>query len=284
MNVPPNSSLAVNLFQTSKPIIGVIHLLPLMGSPRWRGDFRTILQRAVQDALTLIQHGIDGLIIENYGDAPFFPDQVEPHVIAAMTQIAAEVKAKSKGVPVGINVLRNDAQAAMAIATVTDAQFVRVNVHAGVMITDQGIIQGQAHKTLRYRSLLKSEVKIFADVFVKHATPLSTASIASAAQDTYYRGLADALIVTGTGTGVEANVEDIHKVKEAVPEATVFVGSGVNVDNLETMLRHADGAIIGTALKGDGIIENEVDGKRVKKIMQLKKKLFLKSNQGRTAH
>jgi hypothetical protein len=145
-------------FNHPKRIVGVVHLLPLIGSPRSELSFSAIGTRALSDAGTLIDNGIDGLIVENYGDVPFFPDRVEAHTIAAMAVITSEIRERYRQVPMGLNVLRNDAKSALAIATVTQANFIRVNVHTGAMLTDQDVVQGRAYETLRYRSTLGSTV------------------------------------------------------------------------------------------------------------------------------
>ena len=136
------------------------------------------------------------------------------------------------------------------------------------MLTDQGIIQGKAHETLRYRSMLRSKVKIFADVAVKHATLLAETDLATIAEDTFYRGLADAMIVTGVGTGKQANLGHLQQVKDAVPQARVFVGSGVTADTIVGLLQYADGAIVGTCFKRDGMITNEVDENHVRDLIK----------------
>ena len=250
-------------FNHPKPIIGVVHLLPLIGSPKSTVGLADIRSRALSDAGKLINNGINGIIIENYGDAPFFPDQVEAHTVASMTIIAHEIHAHYPQTPIGINVLRNDARSALAIATVTRSDFIRINVHTGGVLTDQGILQGKAHETLRYRTTLNSEVKIFADIAVKHAVPLADIDLGTSAEDTYYRGLADALIVTGLGTGKQICYNHLLQVKNAVPQACVFVGSGVTADTIADVLQCADGVILGTWLKQEGVTTNEVDEKRV---------------------
>ncbi|MFX0163450.1 MAG: BtpA/SgcQ family protein, partial [Candidatus Hodarchaeota archaeon] len=154
-----------SLFQTEKPVIGVIHLPPLPGAPRNLEKIEKILERALEDAKKLEEGGINGIIVENYGDVPYYPESVPPETITSMTVICYEIS-KKISVPLGINVLRNDAKSALAIALATKASFIRVNVHISAMLTDQGLIQGKAHETLRYRSNLKIDTKIFADVKV----------------------------------------------------------------------------------------------------------------------
>ena len=256
------------LFNHPKPVIGVVHLLPLLGSPKAAAGYEDIRSRALSDAGSLINNGIDGIIIENYGDVPFFPDQVEVHTVASMTIIAHEIRETFPMTPIGINVLRNDAKSAMAIATVTQLNFIRTNVHTGAMLTDQGILQGKAHETLRYRTTLDSEVYIFADIAVKHAFPITEIDLGSCAEDTYYRGLADALIVTGSGTGEQTCYDHLQQVKNVVPQACVFAGSGVAADTITELLQCADGVIVGTWLKRNGITSKEVDENRVRELVK----------------
>ena len=256
------------LFNHPKPIIGVVHLLPLLGSPKSTVRSDDVRSRALSDAETLINNGIDGIIIENYGDVPFFPDKVEAHTVASMTVIAHEIREIYPKTPIGINVLRNDAKSAMAIATVTQLNFIRTNVHTGGMLTDQGILQGKAHETLRYRTTLNSEVHIFADIAVKHAFPIADVDLGASAEDTYYRGLADALIVTGSGTGKQTCYDHLLQVKNAVPQACVFAGSGVAADTITNLLQCADGVIVGTWLKRKGVTSNEVDENRVQDLVK----------------
>ncbi len=256
------------LFDQPKPIIGVVHLPPLIGSPQSAQPFHEIRTCALSDAGILIDNGMDGVIIENYGDVPFYPDSVEPHTVAALALVTDEIRGHHPQTPIGLNILRNDAKSAIAIATVTGAHFIRVNVHTGAMLTDQGIIQGRAHETLRYRSTLKSEVKIFADIAVKHAVPLAPIDILASAEDTYHRGLADALIVTGAATGKSTDLDQLKTVKSTVPQASIFAGSGVTTDNLVEVLQYADGVIVGTSIKRDGVTTNEVDPDRVRALIK----------------
>lgn len=258
------------IFKVEKPIIGVIHLKPLIGSPNYEGNFDEILSSALKDARSLIEGGVDGLLIENYGDMPYLKNNVEEHTIASMGIIAWEIK-KAFKLPIGINVLRNASKAALAIASVINASFIRVNVYAYPMITDQGIIEPNAGELLRYRNFLHSNVKIFADVMVKHAFPLVDMKIERVARDTYLRAKADALILTGEETGKSPDMMLIKNVRKAV-DAPILAGSGVNIENILEIIKLADGAIIGTYFKKNGIIGNEVDVERVKRLMDIVKK------------
>jgi len=225
-----------------------------------------VLDGAVRDAGALAEAGFDGLVVENYSDIPFHRDQVPPATVAAMTSAILAVRAVSS-LPVGVNVLRNDAAAALAVAAVAGARFIRVNVHCGSMWTDQGLVEGQAAETLRRREELGADVAIFADVHVKHATPPAASEIGAAAADAWKRGLADALIVSGTGTGAATDMEDLRAVRLAVPEGEIVVGSGVTEQNVAGMLAECDGIIVGSAVMSGGIAGSGVDGSRARALV-----------------
>lgn len=262
------------LFGASKVLVGVVHLPPLPGSPGWGGTMESVLARAQEDALALAEGGADAVIVENFGDVPFTTGPVGPHTVAAMSLAVQAVKDVAR-LPVGINVLRNDPQAALAIAAATGARFVRVNVHYGVMAADEGIIEGRAAETLRYRRSLgvDTAVKVFADVLVKHAQPVGSPDISHVARETVQRGLADAIIVTGPATGSPAALRDLQAVKDAVPEVPVLVGSGLDEANAPEFMSIADGAIVGTSLKVGGLVQNRVDPARVERLARLIKAL-----------
>ena len=256
-----------SLFKTEKPIIGVIHLPPLPGAPRNEEKIEKNLERALEDAKTLEEGGINGIIVENYGDVPYYPESVPPETITSMTVICHEIS-KKISVPLGINVLRNDTKTALAIALVTKASFIRVNVHISALLTDQGIIQGKAHETLRYRSTLKIDTKIFADIKVKHAKSLAPSTlIEEEAKEAINRGQADAIIITGERTGIPPNPENILKVKQALPETPCLVGSGITPKNAKEMLKIADGCIVGTSIKINKKTGNPVDPTLLKKLL-----------------
>lgn len=249
-----------HFFPNPKPIIGVIHLQALPGAPLFNGNLQTIYDQAIAEAEIFNQY-CDGIIIENFKDAPFFPHTVPPETIAAMSAISREVVNRVK-IPVGINVLRNDASAAMAIATAVGAQFIRVNVHINAVVADQGIIEGKAYETLRLRAALQSKVLIFADIGVKHAKPLAGRGLDLETKDLTERGLVDAVIVSGTRTGETTSVEDLKLVKEH-SKVPVLIGSGTTPDSLPILKPYADGFIVGSYFKKEGKADNEVEVERV---------------------
>lgn len=269
------------LFKTRSPIIGVVHLLPLPTSPRWGGNLKTVIDRAAQEATALASGGVDGIIVENFFDAPFTKNQVDPAVVSAMT-VAVQRIQNLVTVPIGLNVLRNDAMSAMAIATIVKAEFIRVNVLTGVMATDQGLIEGEAHQLLRYRRELGSNVKILADVLVKHARPLGSVNLTNAVQDTIERGLADAVILSGWATGSPPTLEDLELAKAAANDTPVFIGSGANWENIATLMQAADGAIVSSSLKRHGRREQTIDPIRVSQFVEAARRSWNSKSEGKS--
>lgn len=250
------------------PVLGMLHVPPLPGSPRYQGNRRKILETVLQDAAALQEGGVQGLILENFGDTPFTAGRVPPQTVAAMTMLATEVR-RAVALPLGINVLRNDGRSALAIAAETGAEFIRVNILSGARLTDQGVIQGIAHDLLRDRSRYDAGgVRIFADVNVKHSAPLAQISLADEVADLVHRGGADALIVSGRATGQPAEQSELRDIREAAGNVPVFVGSGVTAANIGAMLPDAAGFIVGTGFKRDEEVGAPVDVNRVRRLMQ----------------
>ena len=255
-----------DVFKSPKSVIACIHLLSLPGSPIYDGNIRKIYDTALRETEIYQKHGIRAIIVENFRDMPFYADQVPAETIAAMSSIIREIVNHFDGV-VGVNVLRNDAKAAMSIATATQADFIRVNVHTGAAVTDQGLIQGKAAETLRLRSALQSKVLILADVNVKHASPLASRSTEIETKDISERGLADGIIITGSRTGSEADLKELGIVKQNT-KLPIIVGSGIHLENLKPTLQSTDGMIVGSYFKKNGVASNLVDDDRVGRFMR----------------
>ncbi|MEZ0230457.1 MAG: BtpA/SgcQ family protein, partial [Planctomycetota bacterium] len=225
---------------TAKPILGVIHLPGLPGSPRWRQagspSVADMVGEAVKRTLAFLDAGFDGLIVENYGDVPFFKKDVPPETIAALALLTREVVQHAQRKPVGVNVLRNDARAALGIAVAAGASFIRVNVHTGAAATDQGLVEGEAAATLRARDALGAQVQIWADVHVKHARPLDSEDVARAAADAAERGLADVLLVSGAGTGHAPEEKHIRRAREGAGRVPLLIASGLRADTCKTLV------------------------------------------------
>ncbi len=253
-----------------KGLVGVVHLGALPGDPAYRrGGFGGVYDAARRDMDALAAGGLDAVIVENFGSAPFnkgtSEDPAPSHQVAAICVVAQE--ARERFAHVGVNVLRNDAMAALGVAAALGLDFVRVNVHVGAYVTDQGVIEGEAARTMRYRSALGVDVELWADVLVKHASPLAPLSVEQAAADTYARGGASALIVSGTGTGAPVDVGVLERVRGAAPGAPLYVGSGASPDTAAALGRWCDGAIVGTYLKEGGDVRAPVDAERVRRML-----------------
>lgn len=248
-----------------KVLIGMCHVPPLPGAPRFAGKIDAVRELVLRDAAALAEGGADAIFLENFGDVPFFPDRVPAATVAHLTVLAECVRSRVN-LPIGINVLRNDGRSALAIASAVGADFIRVNVLSHARLTDQGVIQSIAHDLLRDRAALGATgVRILADVNVKESVPLSPGlSIEDETDDLLHRGLADGVIVSGANTGSGADVEELQRVRRVARDTPVFVGSGVSTANIERFLPLADGFIVGTSLKVDGLTNNPVDSGRVR--------------------
>lgn len=248
-------------------MIGVVHLQPLPTSPRWGGNLRFVIDRAEQEATALASGGVDAIIVENFFDAPFTKHQVDPAVVSSMTLIVQRLMTMVS-VPIGLNVLRNDAHSALAIAACVGAPFIRVNVLTGAMATDQGIIEGQAHELMRYRRELGSDTKILADVLVKHATPLGVTDLVTVVQDTLERGLADGIIISGQSTSSPPNLKDLEMATVAAKGSPILIGSGASWENIGDLIQWANGAIVSSSLKRKGDIAQPIDPIRVRQFVE----------------
>jgi membrane complex biogenesis BtpA family protein len=247
----------------------MVHLPALPGSPNYSGKISDILKFAQSEAKTLEKCGFHGVLCENLGDAPYFPDNVPAETLAALAIVTDRIRNSTK-LPVGVNVLRNDACSAMAIAAAARLSFIRVNVLTGAAVTDQGLLQGQAHHLLRLRqNLYAQNVAIFADLRVKHAAPLVQRDLGQEIEEYFERAGCTAIIVSGSGSGKPVEVEFLREVRRLSPHRTILIGSGLSAANAAEMLALADGAIAGTAIKLEGKIQNAIDKKRAEELARI---------------
>lgn len=228
----------------------------LPGAPQSAGasSLKQAIKQAVAEATMLEQAGFDRVIIENFGDVPFYKDKVSPLTVSSMTVVAHEVRARTK-IKLGINVLRNDGFSALAIAAATGAQFVRVNVLSGVAATDQGLIEASAAELMRFRADLSrqgAQVEVWGDVLVKHACTLSTTDLEPALEEVALRAMADAVILTGTTTGRAADPGMLRKAHELGLKTPLVLGSGATPENIGHFAPFIDGVIVGSALRREG--------------------------------
>jgi len=255
-----------DLFGERKLLIGVLHLLPLPGAPLYDGELQKVYDQALAELDIFKRHRLDSVIVENFRDMPYFPGRAPVETVAAMAAVSREI-VRAAAMPVGINVLRSDGEAAIAIAAASGAHYVRINVHMGAVVADQGIVQGSSQLSLRLRSALKSQALIFADVAVKHAAPLAGRTLDIETRDLAERGLADAIIVTGDRTGVETSLSDVDVVTCATT-LPVLIGSGATPENVEQVLPKVNGLIVGSYFKKDGAGHNLVDEARVQRFVR----------------
>lgn len=266
------------IFEVEKPIIGMVHLQPLPGSPGYTGqEMEPIIEKALDDARALVAGGVNGLIVENMWDLPYFvgsevpPEEMTAHAVAARKVVEAV------DVPVGVNVVHNGGVVTLAIAVAAGARFIRVCLLTGARVWDTGELDhGCAARLIRKRKELGAEhIKILADVDKKHSVAFPGIDLATHIEWTEFY-LADALIISGKMTG---SAPDLDKVKQArqLARRPILLGSGATDDRIVDFLKYADGAIVGTYFKVDGIAENPVDVNRVRKFMDVVSKTRTKS-------
>jgi hypothetical protein len=263
------------MFRKKKVVMGVIHSLPLPGSPEYQGEsLENIYAFAVAEAERYVKGGVHGLIVENHGDIPFSkPEDIGHETSAVMAVMAERVRQRVK-VPVGINVLANGAIPALAVAQASSAAFIRVNQWANAYVANEGVIEGPAAKATRYRSWLKANhIKVFADVHVKHGSHAIVAdrSLAELTRDAEFFD-ADVVIATGQRTGDAASLEEAHSIKEAT-QLPLLIGSGVTEENVSDLLQLADGVIVASSLKEGGVWWTPVSTAKVKRLMKVVDKL-----------
>jgi uncharacterized protein len=275
---PSKRNAIKDIFQTDRAVIGMIHLKPLPGAPHFNGgNLDSAYDFAMNDVQAFEEGKVDGLMIENAWDLPFSkPEDIGMETVAGLTALTERIK-RETNLPIGINTLANAAIPSLAVAKAVDLPFVRVNQWVNAYVANEGIVEGASAKALRYRSYIKGDnIKIFADVHVKHGSHSIVAdrSLQDQTHDAVFFD-ADVLIATGSRTGNETEIEEIEGIKNHT-DLPVIVGSGMHAGNAEKILSLANGCIVGSALKKDGLWWNPVDVERVKSFMDAVFKVRLK--------
>lgn len=244
-------------------LVGMVHLLPMPGSPAYAGSVAGVLRRAAQDAEALAAGGCDAIIVENMGDLPHLVGTALPETIATMALATSEVV--RLGLPVGVQVLAAANREALGVAAASGASFIRVEAFAWAHVADEGWIDACAGPLLRARRALGVDVAVWADVQKKHAAHAVTADLplVELARGTAFCG-ADVLIVTGLATGRPTSAEDVREAARA--GLPVAVGSGVTPADAPILVRDASALIVGSWLKRDGDWRNPVDPARVREL------------------
>ena len=255
------------LFAQSKPIIGVIHVGALPGTPRGSKSVAELVREAKEEARVYRECGVDGVIIENMHDVPYLKSEVGPEIAAAMTAIGIEVKNECR-LPVGIQILAGANIEAMAVAHAAGLDFIRAEGYAYAHVADEGLIEASAAKLLRYRKMIAAErVEVWTDVKKKHSAHAITAdvSLGQTAETVEFMG-ADCVIVSGSVTGEAPQVTDVQEAKSNC-RLPVFLGSGITETNIDQFYNEADGFIIGSHFKADGLWSNTIDPIRVTQLI-----------------
>jgi len=246
----------------------MIHLQALTGTPKYQGDNTYIIEKALEEAHIYKKAGIDALMIENMHDVPYLKNDVGHEISSLMAIIAYQIKQET-GLALGVQILAGANKAAMAVAFNSGADFIRAEGFVFGHLADEGYIDSNAAELLRYRKYIGAEnIAVFTDIKKKHSShaltqDLDIAEMAHAAE--FF--LSDGLIITGMHTGLSADIEEIKKVRQA-SNLPVIVGSGINLDNIQSYLPVADAFIIGSYFKKNNYWENNIDADKVKYFMQ----------------
>jgi len=243
-------------------LIGMVHLAALPGTAS-PVAWPRLLAAARRDARAWAAGGADAVLVENFGDRPFHPEAVPPVTIAALARVLTELRGEV-ALPLGVNVLRNDAAGAVALAAACELDFVRINVHAGVAVADQGLLIGRADATVRLRAALRCDARLLCDLRVKHARPLVERPLLDEAAELVERAGADALLLTGAATGRAPDLAPLAALAAAFPTTPLLLASGVTPELIAGVRRLISGCIVGTAAKKGGHLEAPVDPARVR--------------------
>ena len=247
-----------------KVIIGMVHLLPLPGSPGYKGNLDDIYEAGLKDLRALEKGGAGAIIIENFGDVPYARENELINKIAFATMVA-RLRKETK-LPVGINYQFNDVETEWAVAYNCDVDFLRCEVFAENRIGPNGVFVAAGPELMRIKAHYKKDIMILADASVKHTFALAEQPL-DFTIESLIEGGADGIIVTGITTGVNPSVDDVKLVKKHAKKLPVILGSGINEKNVNDYLPYINGAIVGSSLKKDHIVENPVDVNNVKKFM-----------------
>lgn len=257
-----------NVFGTAKPVIGMIHVQALPGTPAYGGNIEAVVEQAVEEALLFRRCGLPAIMIENMHDTPYLRRQVGPEITAAMTAVATAVK-RAVALPCGIQVLAGANREALAVALAAGLEFIRAEGFAFAHVADEGLIQSDAGTLLRYRRAIGAgHILVLADIKKKHSAHAITSDVnladtAKAAE--FFRG--DGLIITGNATGAAASVQEARDAK-AASNLPVLIGSGIGPENIAEYWPHCDGVIVGSSFKEEGHWAQPVEASRVERLME----------------
>ena len=254
------------LFKTTKPVIAMVHLPALPGSPlyNYKLGLDYILETAEKDLLALQEAEVDAVMFGNENDRPY-EFKANPASSSTMAYVIGSLRNKIK-VPYGVNVLW-DPMSTIAVAASTGAHFVR-EIFTGTYASDMGYWNPDAGKAMRYRnSLNREDLLMFYNISAEFAYSLDKRSVAERSKSVVFSSIPDAILVSGQITGESVAISELQKVKNLIPDTPVLANTGVKIENVEDTLSVADGVIIGSSLKVDGNTWNAVDPKRASDFM-----------------
>ncbi|MHA1991523.1 MAG: BtpA/SgcQ family protein [Candidatus Hodarchaeales archaeon] len=256
---------------TSRTVWGMLHLPALPGSSNNKLSIKEITKFVLSDAQILYDTGIRNMVIENLGDAPYYKYNEKHHISSFMTKIGIEIIQKFPEVSLGINVLRNDAYSSLAIgkALESNCKFIRINVLTGAYITDQGIIEGEAAKISDYRRKIHAtDIQIWSDVRVKHASPIVIRPLEDEIKENLERAGASKIILSGSMTGKKVDMAVLEEVNQIISVDKIVIGSGITPENFSDYKSLASNFIVGSSLKKDNIISNPIDKDKVNQLLK----------------
>lgn len=253
-----------SVFGSQKPIIGMIHLLPLPGSPHYGGSLERVWEAALADLNALTEGGISAAIVENFGDVPYSPavDDITVHAMAILLDRLMRVSS----IPLGVNVQYNCTQAEWDLAYLTGAAFLRVEAFAENRMGPNGLFPAAAPSLMRRRAMYPGESLILADIHVKHTFPMVAQPTAFTVESAVESG-ADSLIVTGLQTGAAPTPDEVREMKKYAGQTPLLIGSGIKDSTVADYLTVADGVIVGSSIKEDGDVYRPVDAERVRRLV-----------------
>ncbi len=251
----------------NKKVYGMVHVRALPGTPLNNLSPNVIAEIAINEAEKYVKEGIDGIIIENMHDIPYLNSKCGPEIVSTMTLVAKSIRDLTER-PIGIQILAGCNKEALAVAFATGLDFVRVEGYVYSHIADEGLMNSCAGELLRYRKAIGADkVSIYTDIKKKHSSHMITNDLlieehANAAE--FF--LSDGLIITGSSTGVPASIEELKRVRETT-ELPILIGSGLTADNLADYYHLANGFIVGSYFKKEGLWSNSIDINRVKSFL-----------------
>ncbi len=273
-----NKTKFKKIFKVNNPVIGMIHIRALPGTPNYKNNNNEIIEMALKEAEIYFKAGIDSLALENMHDVPYIKGSVGHEITSMMSIIGYEIKKHYK-IPCGIQILAAANKEALAVAKAANLDFIRAEGFVFGHLADEGYIDSCAGDLLRYRKQISAEyIAVFTDIKKKHSSHSITSDISildTAKAAEFF--LSDGVIVTGTGTGKEVDLNELKSVKKYF-KGPVIIGSGVTIDNLDKYFYSSDAMIIGSWFKKNGYWANKLEYDRVAKFMLKVNKLRAKKS------